>query len=247
MPSGAQIVDGPDEARKAVREQIKYGADLIKIYGTHRYRFEGGNLISIATFTPEEIHAIVDEAHNEGVKVACHAYGGAGLHRCIDGGVDSIEHGLDLDDASVREMAARGTWLVPTLTVYEGDTRKEDEARSGSKLSRASLHEASFKKATAAGLKIAFGTDVGPFPHGTQAVEFEYMTRLGMSPMAAIQCATLRAAELMSWDSQLGSIEPGKFADIIAVAGNPLDDVTQLEHVRFVMKGGAVVRRDFAK
>jgi imidazolonepropionase-like amidohydrolase len=247
VPSGAQIVDGPDAARQAVREQIKYGADLIKIYGTHRYRFEGGKMISIATFTPEEIHAIVDEAHNQGVKVACHAYGGTGLHRCIDGGVDSIEHGLDLDDAAVRDMVARGTWLVPTLTVYEGDTRKEDEARSGGKLSRASLHEPSFKKAMAAGVKIAFGTDVGPFPHGTQAVEFEYMTRLGMSPMAAIQCATIRAAELMSWDTQLGSIEAGKFADIIAVAGNPLDDVTQLEHVKFVMKGGALIHNDFVK
>ena len=245
VPSGAQIVDGPDAARQAVREQIKYGADLIKIYGTHRYRFEGGKLISIATFTLDEIHAIVDEAHNEGVKVACHAYGGAGLHRCIDGGVDSIEHGLDLDDAAVRDMLARGTWLVPTLTVYEGDTRKEDEAASHGHLSRASLHEGSFKKAMAAGVKIAFGTDVGPFPHGTQAVEFEYMTRLGMSPMAAIQCATIRAAELMSWDAQLGSIEPGKYADIIAVATNPLDDVSQPEHVRFVMKSGAIVHNDF--
>jgi imidazolonepropionase-like amidohydrolase len=247
VPSGAQIVDGPDAARQAVREQIKHGADLIKVYGTHRFHFADGKLVSIATFTPEEIHAIVDEAHNEGVKVACHAYGGTGLHRCIDGGVDSIEHGLDLDDAAVRDMVARGTWLVPTLTVYEGDTRKEDEAASHSKLSRASLHEVSFKKAMAAGVKIAFGTDVGPFPHGTQAVEFEYMTRLGMSPMAAIQAATIRAAELMSWDDRLGSLEPGKYSDIIAVDSNPLDDVTQLEHVKFVMKDGAVVHNDFLK
>jgi imidazolonepropionase-like amidohydrolase len=131
--------------------------------------------------------------------------------------------------------------------VYEGDTRKEDEAASGGKVSRASLHEPSFKKALAAGVKIAFGTDAGPFPHGTQAIEFEYMTRFGMSPLAAIQAATTRAAELMGWSDRVGAIEPGKFADIIAVDASPLDDIKQLEHVKFVMKGGAVVHNDYAK
>ena len=248
VPSGVQIVDGPDEARKAVREQIKYGADLIKIYGTHKFRFTSdGKMISQPTFTLEEVRAITNEAHREGVKVACHAYGGEGLHNCIDGGVDSIEHGLDLDDAAVRDMVAKGIWFVPTLYVYEGETRKEDEALSGGKVSRASLHEPSFRKAVAAGVKIAFGTDAGPFPHGTQAIEFEYMTRFGMSPLAAIQAATIKAAELMSWSDRVGTIEPGKFADLIAVDGDPLADVTQLEHVKFVMKGGTVVRSDFAK
>jgi imidazolonepropionase-like amidohydrolase len=248
VPSGVQIVDGPDEARKAVREQIKYGADLIKIYGTHKFRFTSdGKMISQPTFTLEEVRAITNEAHREGVKVACHAYGGEGLHNCIDGGVDSIEHGLDLDDAAVRDMVAKGIWFVPTLYVYEGETRKEDEALSGGKVSRASLHEPSFRKAVAAGVKIAFGTDAGPFPHGTQAIEFEYMTRFGMSPLAAIQAATIKAAELMSWSDRVGTIEPGKFADLIAVDGDPLADVTQLEHVKFVMKGGTIVRSDFAK
>jgi imidazolonepropionase-like amidohydrolase len=248
VPSGVQIVDGPDEARKAVREQIKFGADLIKIYGTHKFRFTSdGKMISQPTFTLEEIRAITNEAHREGVKVACHAYGGEGLHNCIDGGVDSIEHGLDLDDAAVHDMVAKGIWLVPTLYVYEGETRKEDEALSGGKVSRASLHEPSFRRAVAAGVKIAFGTDAGPFPHGTQAIEFEYMTRFGMSPLAAIQAATINASELMSWADRVGAIEPGKFADIIAVDGNPLDDITQLEHVKFVMKGGTVIRNDFAK
>jgi imidazolonepropionase-like amidohydrolase len=245
VPSGAQIVDGPEEARKAVREQIKYGADLIKIYGTHKFHFTpDGKMFSQPTFTLDEVRAITNEAHGEGVKVACHAYGGEGLHNCIDGGVDSIEHGLDLDDAAVRDMVAKGIWLVPTLMVYEGDTRKEDEAMSGGKVSRASLHEPSFRKALAAGVKIAFGTDAGPFPHGTQAIEFEYMTRFGMSPLAAIQAATTKAAELMSWSDRVGAIEPGKFADVIAVEGNPLDDIKQLEHVKFVMKGGAVIRND---
>jgi len=247
VPSGVQIADGADEARKAVREQIKYGADLIKIYGTHKSHFADGKLVSTPTFTLEEVKAIVNEAHREGRKVACHAYGGEGLHNCVDGGVDSIEHGLDLDDASIQKMVANGIWFVPTLYVYEGDTRREDEAASGGSVSRASVHEPSFRKALAAGVKIAFGTDVGPFPHGTQAVEFEYMTKFGMSPLAAIQAATVNAAELMGWSQRVGAIEPGKFADIIAVEGNPLDDIRQLEHVKFVMKGGATVRNDWAK
>jgi len=248
VPSGVQIVDGPVEARKAVREQIKYGADCIKVYGTHKFRFTpDGRMISQPTFTLEELRAITDEAHREGVKVACHAYGGVGLHTCIDAGVDSIEHGLDLDDGAVRDMVAKGIWFVPTLYVYEGDTRKEDEAASGGKVSRASLHEPSFRRALAAGVKIAFGTDAGPFPHGTQAIEFEYMTRFGMPPLAAIQSATIRAAELMDWSDRVGAIEPGKFADLIAVDSSPLDDIKQLERVKFVMKGGAVIRNDYSK
>lgn len=248
VPSGVQIVDGPEEARKAVREQIKYGADLIKIYGTHKFHFTpDGKMFSQPTLTLEEVRAITNEAHREGVKVACHAYGGEGLHNCIDGGVDSIEHGLDLDDGAVRDMAAKGIWLVPTLYVYEGNTRKADEAASGGKVSRASLHEPSFRKALAGGVKIAFGTDVGAFDHGTQAFEFEYMTKYGMSPLAAIQAATAKAAELMNWSDQVGAIEPGKFADIIAVESNPLDDIRQLEHVRFVMKGGSVFRNEIGK
>jgi imidazolonepropionase-like amidohydrolase len=248
VPSGVEIADGPFEARKAVREQIKYGADLIKIYGTHKFRFTSdGKMVSQPTFTLEEVRAIVDEAHREGVKVACHAYGGEGLRNCVEGGVDSIEHGLEMDDEVIHEMVTKGTWYVPTLYVYEGDTRREDELASGGKVSRASLHEVSFRKAVAAGVKIAFGTDAGPFPHGTQAFEFEYMTKLGMSPLAAIQAATVNAAELMGWPDRVGAIEAGKFADIIAVDENPLQDVKQLEHVRFVMKGGQVVRNDWAK
>jgi imidazolonepropionase-like amidohydrolase len=248
VPSGVQIADSPEEARKAVREQIKYGADLIKIYGTHKSHFASdGSLVSIPTFTLEEIRAIVDEAHTEGVKVACHAYSDPGLKRCLDAGVDSIEHGLVLNDADIQEMLAKGIWLVPTLYVYEGATRDEDNAASGGKASRASLHEPSFRKALAAGVKISFGTDVGPFPHGTQAIEFEYMAKLGMSPLAAIQSATTQAAELMGWSDRVGAIAPGNFADIIAVEGNPLQDIKQLEQVKFVMKGGQIVRNDLAK
>jgi imidazolonepropionase-like amidohydrolase len=242
VPSGVQVVDGVDEARKAVRTQIKYGADLIKIYGTHHFHFSpDGKLVSIRTFTLEEVRAIVDEAHGEGVKVACHAYGGEGLHNCIEGGVDSIEHGLDMDDAAVREMVAKGTYLVPTLYVYEFEP-EEDLEMSGGKTTRARVHEPSFKKALAGGVKIAFGTDAGPFPHGTQAIEFEYMTRFGMKPMAAIQAATLGGADLMGWSDRVGEIASGKFADLIAVSGNPLEDIKELERVKFVMKGGVVVK-----
>jgi imidazolonepropionase-like amidohydrolase len=244
VPSGVQIVDSPDEARKAVREQIKYGADLIKIYSTHRFHFTPeGKLVSIPTLTLDEIRAIVDEAHREGVKVACHAYGGPGLHNCLDAGVDSIEHGLDLDDAALDTMAQKAIYLVPTLYPYELEAEADLHA-TGGRTSRARVHEASFRRALARGVKIAFGTDVGPFPHGTQAKEFEYMVRFGMTPAQALRAATGVAAELMSWQDRVGAIESGKFADLVAVSGDPLADITELERVRFVMKGGLVVRND---
>jgi imidazolonepropionase-like amidohydrolase len=244
VPSGLQKVDSPWAARQAVREQISYGADVIKIYSTHHFHFTpDGKLVSIPTFTLEEIQAIVDEAHREGVKVACHAYGGVGLHNCLDAGVDSIEHGLDLDDASIQELVQKHIYYVPTLYVYEFEP-EEDLKATGGKTSRARIHEASFRKAVAAGVAIAFGTDVGPFPHGTQAREFEYMVRFGMRPVEAMRAATSVAAELMGWQDRIGSIEPGKFADLVAVAGDPATDITELERVKFVMKGGQVVRND---
>src|SRR5574337_106161 len=238
VPDGVEIVDSPWAARRAVREQIKYGADVIKIYSTHHFHFtpEGG-LVSIPTFTLEEIQAIVDEAHREGVKVACHAYGGPGLHNCLDAGVDSIEHGLDLDDAAIQQMLQKGIWYVPTLYVYEFEP-EEDLRATGGKSSRARIHEGSFRRALARGVKIAFGTDAGPYPHGTQAREFEYMVHFGMTPAQALRAATLDAAEVMGWRERIGSLEKGKFADLIAVSGEPLTDITELERVKFVMKGG---------
>ena len=248
VPIGVQTIDSPAEGRKAVREQFNYGADLIKIYGTDRFSFlPDGKEVSIADFSLEEVQAIVDEARLKGLKVACHAYDGPGLHYCIDAGVASIEHGIQLDDEAIRKMVAKGIYFVPTLYVYCCALEKADLAMSNGKTSRLALHEVSFKKALAAGVKIAFGTDAGPFPHGTQAIEFEWMTRYGMSPLAAIQAATVNAADLMGWADQVGAIEPGKYADIIAVDGNVLEDVKPLEHVHFVMKGGTVVRNDYAK
>jgi len=247
VPSGVQIADSPEEARKAVREQIKYGADLIKIYGTHRFHFApDGKMVSIPTFTVDEIRAITDEAHREGEKVACHAYGDPGLQNCLDGGVDSIEHGLDLNDTNIHTMLQKGVYLVATLYPYEL-IDEDDRKLSGGKSSRASIHAVSFRKAVDAGVKIAFGTDAGPFPHGTQAKEFEYMTRYGMSPLQAIESATLEAANLMGWMDRVGAIEAGKYADLVAVVGNPLSDITELERVKFVMKGGTVVRNDMGR
>lgn len=244
VPSGVQIVDSPWAARRAVREQISYGADLIKVYSTHHFHFTPeGRLVSIPTFTLEELQAIVDEAHREGVKVACHAYGGEGLHNCLDAGVDSIEHGLDLDDGALQEMLQKGIYYVPTLYVYEFEP-EEDLRATGGKTSRARIHEASFRRAVGSGVKIVFGTDVGPFPHGTQAKEFEYLVRFGMSPARALQSATWTAAELLGWQDRIGSIEKGKLADLVAVSGDPLTHITELEAVKFVMKGGAVVKND---
>jgi len=248
VPTGVQMVDGPYDARKAVREQFNYGADLIKIYGTDRYSFlPDGKLVSIANFSFEEVKAIVDEARLKGIKVACHAYDGPGLHDCIEAGVASIEHGIELDDEAIRNMVARGTYLVPTLQVYCCALEKADLAMSGGKTSRMAIHKTSFEKALAAGVKIAFGTDAGSFPHGTQAIEFEWMTRYGMSSLQAIRSATINAADLLGWSDSIGAIEVGKYADMIAVDGNVLNDIKQLEHVKFVMKGGNVIRNDYAK
>ncbi len=244
VPSGVQIVDSPWEGRKAVREQIKYGADLIKVYSTSRAYFDAnGQFIVTPTFTLEEMKAIVDEAHRWHRPVACHSYGGPGLHNCLDAGVDSIEHGLLLDDAAIDQMLKQGVWYVPTLYVYEidwGNTPQEKDYYSRV----VKLHEESFKKALRRGVKIAFGTDAGPFPHGTQAIEFRELVRAGMQPAAAIQAGTLNAATMMGWQDRVGSISKGKLADLVAVQGNPLEDITELQRVKFVMKGGVIIRND---
>ena len=165
MPKGAQIVDGPVEARKAAREQLDHGADWIKVYMTHRsWVGKNGELVSQPTLTVEELRAIVDETHGWGKKVACHAYSGIGLHRALDGGCDSIEHGLDLDDAAIAQMLKQGTWYVPTLSVYYTDWGPADTPDGKRDRLRASAHEVSFKKALKSGVKIVFGTDIGGIP-----------------------------------------------------------------------------------
>ncbi|HLK32819.1 MAG TPA: amidohydrolase family protein [Terriglobales bacterium] len=246
MPKGVQIVDGPVEARKAAREQLDHGADWIKVYMTHRsWVDKQGNLLSQPTLTVEELKAIVDETHGWQKKVACHAYGGIGLHRALDGGCDSIEHGLELDDAAIAQMKRQGTWYVPTLSVYYTDWAPANTPDGQRDRKRASDHEISFKKAMNAGLKIAFGTDMGGIKWSEPiAQEFGRMVQFGMSPMDAIRSATIRAAELLEMQGELGVIAPGSYADIVAVSGDPLRDVSQLEHVGFVMKGGQVYKNE---
>ena len=246
VPKGAQLIDGPVEARKAARQQLEHGADWLKVYMTHRsWVGKNGELISQPTLTLEEIKAVTDEAHGWGKRVACHAYSGIGLHRAIDGGCDSIEHGLDLDDAAIAQMLKQGTWYVPTLAVYYGDWEPENTPGGQRDRKRASVHEESFKKAMKANLKIAFGTDVGGFPWTDPiAQEFGYMTKFGMSPMDAIKSATSRAADLLDMQGQLGEIRAGAFADIVAVNGDPLADPKELEHVSFVMKDGKVFKNE---
>ncbi len=246
MPKGAQIVDGPVEARKAAREQLDHGADWIKVYMTHRsWVGKNGELVSQPTLTVEELRAIVDETHGWGKKVACHAYGGMGLHRALDGGCDSIEHGLDLDDAAVSQMLKQGTWYVPTISAYYHDWAPADTPAGARDRLRVAVHQPSFQKAMKAGVKIAFGTDMGGIPWDEPiAQEFPRMVEFGMPPMEAIQSATSRAATMLEMDGKLGIVAPGAFADIVAVGGDPLQDIKALENVQFVMKDGKVFKSE---
>ncbi|HEY7862440.1 MAG TPA: amidohydrolase family protein [Thermoanaerobaculia bacterium] len=246
VPKGVQIVDGPVEARKAAREQLEHGADWIKVYMTHRsWVDEKGNLVSQPTLTVEELKAIVDEAHGWGRKVACHAYGGVGLKRALDGGCDSIEHGLDLDDASIAQMVKQGTWYCPTMSPYYYDWEPEGTPAGIRDRKRAEVHGPSLQKAMKAGVKIAFGTDAGGFPWSDpMAQEFRRMVEFGMTPAAAIRSATSSAAEMLGMEGKIGTIAPGAWADIVAVTGDPLRDVRILEKIDFVMKDGNVYRND---
>jgi imidazolonepropionase-like amidohydrolase len=249
MPKGAQLVDGPVEARKAARQQLEHGADWIKVYMTHRsWVDKQGNLVSQPTLTLEELKAIVDEAHGWSKKVACHAYNGVGMQRALDGGCDSIEHGLEITDAQIAQMAKQGTWYCPTISPYYGDWAPADTPGGKRDRARAAVHEVSFKKALNAHLRIVFGTDIGGMPWTDSiAQEFKRMVGMGMTPMDAIQSATSRAADMLDMKGEIGAVVPGAFADIVAVSGDPLKDVGVLEHVRFVMKDGTVFKNELTK
>jgi len=244
VPKGAQLIDGPVEARKAAREQLDHGADWIKVYMTHRSWVDAqGELVSQPTLTVEELKAIVDEAHGWRRKVACHAYNGIGLQRALDGGCDSIEHGLEISDAQIAQMLRQGTWLVPTLAVYYYDPAAPETPAGKRDRKRVAVHGVSFQKALRAGVKIAFGTDVGGFVWSDPiAQEFAREVEFGMTPMQAIQSATSRAAELLDMGSEIGRVAPGAYADLIAVEKDPLQDVAALQDVSFVMKDGVVFK-----
>jgi len=243
VPTGVQYVDGTDGARKAVREQAMYGADWIKYYSDRRYHFEAdGVLHSMVNFTDEEAKAIVEEAHRIGKKVAAHAIGSDGIAAALRAGVDTIEHGDGLTDALMDEMARRGIYWVPTITVgmYVAP------GRGGNWQRMADLQRENFPKAVKKGVKIALGTDAGGFDWKVlnEAKEFEYYVQYGMTPMQAIRTGTSTAAELLGWSDKLGTIEAGKWADLVALSGDPLKDIKEVENVKFVMKGGVVYKNE---
>jgi imidazolonepropionase-like amidohydrolase len=247
LPGNATDVNSPWEARQAVREQIRYGADWIKIIADnaniYRYEEPGGKLWCDPTFTFEEVKAIVDEAHRHGKKVACHTYGGESLQNCVQAGVDDVEHAIVLDEQMANMMLQKGIYLVLTLSNYfTAPFRAKDLEVSGGKYSLAALQERTARLAISKGIKIAWGSS--PRTEAHEPSEFVLLVRYGMTPAQAIQSATTGAAEMMGWQAQIGSIEKGKYADIIAVSGNPLKDITELERVKFVMKGGKLVRND---
>ena len=249
MPKGAQLVDGPVEARKAARQQLEHGADWIKVYMTHRsWVDKHGNLVSQPTLTVEELKAIVEETHGWQRKVACHAYNGIGLQRALEGGCDSIEHGLEITDAQITQMQKQGTWYCPTLAAYYHDWADADTPGGKRDRARVAVHEISFRKALQAHLKIVFGTDMGGIPWTEPiAQEFNRMVELGMSPMDAIQSATSRASELLDMKGEIGVVAAGAYADIIAVSGDPLKKVSELEHVHFVMHNGSLFKNELTK
>lgn len=242
------VADGPDACRQAVRQQVKNGADLIKITAT-------GGVLSVARdghrpqFTQAETDAIIETANDFGITVAAHAHGDEGMYRAVQSGITSIEHGTMMEERTMDLMIEKGTYYVPTITAgksvadsakirgYYPAIVRPKALEIGPKI------QATFAKAYQRGVKIAFGTDAGVFPHGLNALEFQYMTEAGMPPMAAIQSATMEAAKLLRIDDQLGSVEVGKLADLIAVPENPLTNIQTMMRVEFVMKDGVVYKR----
>jgi len=243
--------DGVAAVQHKVRENIKYGADLIKVCATGGVLSLGDNP-QHSQYTVEEMKAIVADAHRLGRKVAAHAHGAEGIRWAAEAGVDSIEHGSYIDDAGIAAMKEHGTYLVPTL--YLGDWMMENaeqthmppplmaKAREVIPAARQNIAHA-----FTSGVKVAFGTDAAVYPHGLNGREFAVMVKLGLTPLQAIQAATVNAADLLGWSGKVGSLEPGAWADVVAVDGDPVKDVTTLERVKFVMKGGEVVKNEYAR
>ena len=243
LPTGVEYVDGVEGARKAVREQIMYGADWIKYYSDRKYHFESdGVLHSMVNFTDEEAKAIVEETHRLGKKVAAHCIGSDGIAAALRAGVDTVEHGDGLTDAEIDEIAQRGIYWVPTITVgaYVAP------GRGGNWTKMVDLEKVAFQKALKKNVKIALGTDAGGFDwkEVNQAKEFEYYVDYGMTPMQALRTGTVVGAELLGWSDKVGTVEAGKWADLVATMGDPLKDITEVERVKFVMKAGVVYKNE---
>jgi imidazolonepropionase-like amidohydrolase len=248
---GDGVADGVAAVQHKVRENIKYGSDLIKICATGGVLSKGDDP-QASQYTLEEMKAIVADAHRLGRKVAAHAHGAQGILWASEAGVDSIEHGSYIDDTGIAEMKKNGTYLVPTL--YLGDWFLENAERNHVPefyMAKAKavmpIARKNIAHAFASGVKVAFGTDAAVYPHGLNAHEFAVMVKLGLTPLQAIQAATVNAADLLGWSGKVGTLEQGAWADIVAVDGDPTKDVTTLERVKFVMKGGEVVKNEYAK
>ncbi len=241
------VADGVEGVTARVRENIKFGADVIKFMATGGVLSEGDNP-ALAQYSPAEMAAIVEAAHGLGRKVGAHAHGALGIKFAVLAGVDSIEHGSYINDEDIRLMKERGTYLVPTL--YLSDWFMENYKALG--LSEGILAKAravmpaareNVSHAFHEGVKVAFGTDAAVYPHGLNAHEFAVMVKLGLTPLQAIQAATVNAADLLGWQDRVGTLEAGKFADLAAVEGDPLADVSLLENVKVVIKGGEIVKQ----
>ena len=245
--TGRGVADGPWEARAKVREMAKYGADVIKICASGGV-LSKGDQPGAQQYTLEEMQAIVHEAHKLGRKVAAHAHGAEAIRDAILAGVDSIEHSSLIDEEGIRLAKEKGTYLV--MDIYNDDFILQEGIKAGmlpesieKEKALGQLQRDNFRKAFKAGAKMAFGSDSGVYPHGDNAKQFAYMVKYGMTPMQAIQAATVNAADLLGWKADVGAIAAGKYADIIAVKGDPTTDVSVLTKVSFVMKGGSVIRR----
>jgi imidazolonepropionase-like amidohydrolase len=242
------IINSPADAWKAVRQHYKDGADLIKIMPSGGVLDESSSSEN-PQMTLAEIQAVVAAAHDYGFTVAAHAHGAEAIRRAVLGGVDSIEHGTFMDDQDMRLMKQHGTWYVPTIIAGEFVMEKAKEGWYPPQVARKAMEVgprimATAGKAYKAGVRIAFGTDAGVYPHGENAQEFVYMVQAGIPPMVAIQAATMHAAELLKHDKDFGSVSAGKYADVVAVPGNPLNDIALMKKVDFVMKAGTVYKQD---
>ena len=245
------VADGVAAVQHKVRENIKYGADLIKVCATGGVMSKGDDP-NASQYTQEELRAIVADAHRLGRKVAAHAHGAQGVIWASDAGVDSVEHGHLMNDDSIATLKKNGTYLVPTVYLTEWWAENMDYMKAPDYLKAkmkavSAQSENNIRKAIASGVKIGMGTDAAVYPHGLNAHELAVYVKLGMTPIQAIQTATVNDADLLGWSDKVGSLESGKWADVIAVDGDPTKDVTVLQHVKFVMKGGVVYKNAYVK
>jgi imidazolonepropionase-like amidohydrolase len=242
--SNATYADSADDLVRVVREQLKRGADFIKIYETGKDSDSGGKFHTPYQYTTAQLEAAIGETARQGTHVAVHATGEPGTGYAVAAGVVSVDHAYQLSDATMAAMKAKGIYAVPTFTIteYFADHASTPEGAAREKKLQA-IHAAEFKKQLAAGVPMAVGSDVGPFPHGTQARELELMVQYGMAPLAVLQADLLNGAKLLGWDAEIGQLKAGYFADIIAVPGDPVKDIAVTKSVKFVMKGGVIYLR----